>query len=365
MLAIIKTSWKPVGVFLGALTLTVALGVALSAVGCGGREEGTASPVARNQAPAPEAVPAHTGTAPGEEPTTGAAVAGVDDPAGAGTSPMENEAREQAGSEDPGSFAEAKALLEEGRYDDAAEHFAVWTKEHPESAWGHTMLGLSLWKAGRWEDAEAAFHAAVERDPMHLEGRTNLARVLIDEGRFRDARVVAEQAAALDPRSADAQRVLGRAYQNLNRNEEAKAAYRRAVRLDPGDAWSMNNLGLLYLQGGQAEQALPPLARAVQVDGTVAVFRNNLGLALERTGHFRAAAGTYAAALDADPGHNRAAANLARVRLLDDLPGTEPVDLAALAGRFEQDMAQARAGLPGAGARAEVAQEVPSESSSQ
>jgi Flp pilus assembly protein TadD len=103
----------------------------------------------------------------------------------------------------------------------------------------------------------------------------------------------------------------------------------------------MNNLGLILIQEGRPTEALPPLARATRLDPGVAVFQNNLGAALERSGHLMEAAGAYRAAVDADASHDRAEANLARVKDLPDAPGTPEVDLAALAARFESEMASA------------------------
>ncbi len=348
MRTLIKDSWKPVALFVGSLALAVLLGLALSLVGCGK----SGSDIASNQelqtpagardvagSPAvetPEVAAASSGTVTADpdrddagdgngfdNDDTGSTGTGVEPPAG------------------PVTYETSLTLYREGRYDAAAEHFAAFSEEHPDNPWARYMLGISYWKAGRYEDAESALRVSAERDPSFVKSRINLARLLLDAGRAKEARSEAEKATELDPRSSEAQNVLGRAYHMLNRNDEAVHAYRRAAVLDPGNAWAMNNLGLILIQEGRPTEALPPLARATRLEPGVAVFQNNLGAALERSGHMKAAAGAYRAAVDADASHDRARANLARVADLPDAPGTPDVDLAALAGRFESEIASA------------------------
>lgn len=66
----------------------------------------------------------------------------------------------------------------------------------------------------------------------------------------------------------------------------------------------------------------------------VAIFHNNLGTALEKTGHFTAAAEAYRAALAVEGTYGPAATNLSRVEQLKEDPAAQPVDLAALAKTF-------------------------------
>lgn len=240
------------------------------------------------------------------------------------------------------TFEEAESAYREKRYGDAVSLFTAYTGQQPENAWGHYMLGLSAWKTGEHDTAEQAFERALERDPEHVKSLINLSRVFLDTGRPEDAIERIEEALLIDGESSDAFRLLGRARHQLGLVEEAIDAYWEAIVLDDGDVWSMNNLGYVLILEGRFEEALPPLARATELRKDVSAFQNNLGIALERTGHVTGAADAYRAALQADSTHEKASVNLARVVGLEDDPEKDPVDLAALALQFIEEVERVR-----------------------
>jgi Flp pilus assembly protein TadD len=233
----------------------------------------------------------------------------------------------------PASFGDGEAAYQAGNFGEAARVFEQYTGEKPDNAWGHYMLGLSAWKAGDSAKAEMAFEKALALDPDHKKSLVNLSRVLIEQSRFEDALVKLTRAGELESTSAEVQRLLGRTFHGQGKPDEAIAAYRRAIELDDMDVWSMNNLGFLYLEQGRPQEAILPLSRAVELKKDVATFHNNLGMALEHTGRYTAAAAEYNSALEADPGHEKAKLNLARVQAVKVIV-EEPFDLEATAKRF-------------------------------
>jgi predicted Zn-dependent protease len=235
-------------------------------------------------------------------------------------------------------YDDGETAFRAGQYRDAENLFSTYVQRRPENPWGHYMLGLSAWKAGDLARAEEAFERALTLDPQHRKSLLNSARVLLELHRPQDALERVEGALATESRSAEALRLLGRVRAELGRTDEAIDAYQRAVALDDKDAWAMNNLGLLYIQLGRYEEALPPLARATQLRGKSPIFQNNLAVALERVGYFEAARAAYEAALAADSTYAKASVGLARVRERRDDPELEPVELAALAARFQEDV---------------------------
>lgn len=236
------------------------------------------------------------------------------------------------------TYEEAEAAYLERRYDEAEELFILYTRCNEGNPWGHYMLGLSAWKTGDLKTAHAAFEQAVGLDPNHMKSYLNLSRVLIDMNRAEEALTKIDMALAIDPESNDGHRLQGRAFHELGRNEEAIAAYRRAIQIDGEDAWSMNNLSLILIERNECEAALPALARAVELRDDVAIFQNNLGMALERTGRIRAAEDAYRIATVLDGSYEHAAMNLARVAEVLEDPAVEPVDLAAVARRFQEEI---------------------------
>ena len=209
----------------------------------------------------------------------------------------------------------------------------------PTTASGFYTVGRTAWKAGDLARAESAFVQALALDSTHVRSRLYLSRVLIESGRAGDALQHIEAAITLDSTSSEPLRLLGRAYEVLGRSDEAIGAYKRAIFRNPEDVWSLNNLGSLYIKLGRSEEALGPIARALELEKSVAIFHNNLGSALEKTGHYVAAIEAYRGALAVEGTYGPAAKNLSRVELLKEDPATQPVDLAALAKQFVDQIA--------------------------
>ena len=238
----------------------------------------------------------------------------------------------------PVAFEEAEAVYREGRYGEATARFSAYVEGKPENAWGHYLLGLSAWKAGETERAEAAFGKALELDSKHLKSWLNLSRVLLETGRPDEALDHLGRALELDSGSAEVYRLIGRARHDRGQVDDAIVAYRTAVSLDDQDAWALNNLGVLFIEQGLPGDAIGALARAVDLRPDVAVFHNNLGMALERWGYFEAAQDQYRLAVESDPGHARAGANLRRIERRGDEEGLPPLDLPTLAREFLEEV---------------------------
>ena len=240
------------------------------------------------------------------------------------------------------SYEEAEAAYYERRYEAATEMFTQYTARKRQNPWGHYMLGLSAWKSGDHVKSIEAFELALEIDPKHVKSWVNLSRVLLDDERPDDAIAKIEEAIALDPESNTGYRLKGRALHQLHRKAEAVVAYQRAIELNDEDIWSMNNLGLTYIEVGQFEDALPPLARAVEIESGVPLFYNNLGMVLERLGHYREAEAAYQTAVDLDDTYFNAASNLSRISDVLEDPAIQPIDLAAAAQRFVDQISEWR-----------------------
>lgn len=216
------------------------------------------------------------------------------------------------------TYATSELAFHEGRYAEAADMFAQYCGQHPGNAWGHYMLGLSLWKADRDVDAAAAFEAALVQKPDHVKSLVNLARVQLELDRPEAALASIELAIELAPEGSDARRVLGRVQHTLGRLDEATATYRRALELNGDDAWALNNLALVWIEQEQFAAALPALARASELAPDAAVIRNNLGTALEASGRLTQAREQFE--LAADLGSDRGEQSLIRLQAttLDD-----------------------------------------------
>jgi tetratricopeptide (TPR) repeat protein len=238
----------------------------------------------------------------------------------------------------PVTYERAESTYHSGNFAEATQLFSSYSGDRPDDAWGHYMLGMSAWKSGDLDRALDAFDRSIELDPSHSKSLFNSSRVLLEQGEGKDAIERIEKALAQDSASNEGLRLLARAHYQLGQVDQAIAAYQKALAIDGRDVWSMNNLGLIYIEQDRSRDALPPLARAVQLRSNAPVFQNNLGVALERSGYPEAAAKAFEAALKADSTYSKAAVALARVTDGSQQPETEPVDLEALALRFQSEI---------------------------
>jgi predicted Zn-dependent protease len=238
----------------------------------------------------------------------------------------------------PVTYEKAESTFAAGSYSEATELFTAYSGGNPENPWGHYMLGMSAWRTGDHDRAMSAFDRALELDPDHRKSLFNGSRVLLETGQAKEALERIEKGLTKEPMSNEGLRLLGRARYQLGQVNEAIDAYRRALVIDDQDVWSMNNLGLIYIEQNQSTEALPPLARAVELRGNAPVFQNNLAVALERSGYPVAAAKAYEVAIGVDSTYTKASVGLSRVTDGSQQSESDPVDLTALADRFEAEI---------------------------
>lgn len=239
----------------------------------------------------------------------------------------------------PVTYETAEAAYHAGDYAEAVDLFDRYATDNPDNVWGLYMLGLSAWKAGDNDLADEALADARELRPDHLKSAVNHARVLLDMDRDVDAQAAVSAALAVDPDDPAGRRLQARLDHRAGRLEASATGYESLLREHGDDVWALNNLGLILIEQERFDEALAPLARAASLDAA-ACIHNNLGLALERNGRFGQAAEAFAASLEQDADHVRAAASLARVSGLTDDPSLPVLDLAAVAAGFMAESAE-------------------------
>jgi GT2 family glycosyltransferase/Flp pilus assembly protein TadD len=168
------------------------------------------------------------------------------------------------------------ALQNEGKPDEAVDHFARAVDAAPDMAEARMAYGIGLFAAGRIEEATAAFeqaadldtsspepynslgcmafqlgdfdtaifhfHNALERDERHLMAQKNLADVYIQQGAYWDAITMLERVLTDDPEDVEAFLAIGNCYYRLQGFESAIMAYEQALQLDPDNQDASDNL---------------------------------------------------------------------------------------------------------------------------
>lgn len=144
-------------------------------------------------------------------------------------------------------LALGKALLQDGKVDEAVRELQEATRNDPQSGEAHYQLGLALARAGRQQEATA--EVGKGRELSAADERNQNANLDIDEGRTALEKGELEQAAAkfqhavkIQPDSSAAQHYLGVVLEKQGDVEGAAAAYQRASDLNPGDSSSRKAL---------------------------------------------------------------------------------------------------------------------------
>ena len=238
----------------------------------------------------------------------------------------------------------AVALQEDGRLDEAIEHYRRSAELRSDYAPAYNNMGTALRATGRVEDAVAAYRRALDAMPDYADAHYNLANALLDQNRPLEAADHLRVARQLLPSSAGVHNNLGKALAEQGRFEEATTELRQAVALEPDSARAHRNLGNVLASRGDLNEALAHLQRAFEIDpsdgeagydfGTlllqrgrvdeaVSVFRlvirqrpdyaeayNNLGIALGSQGRLPEAIEQFEQALRLKPGFADARGNL-------------------------------------------------------
>jgi Flp pilus assembly protein TadD len=89
------------------------------------------------------------------------------------------------------------ALLQVGKYDDAAEHLREAARLKPTAERIRNNLGVALFSAGRFDEAAAEFQEVVEKNPQMWQAHDNLGRALRLAGRAEEAQRHIDEAARL------------------------------------------------------------------------------------------------------------------------------------------------------------------------
>jgi tetratricopeptide (TPR) repeat protein len=149
-------------------------------------------------------------------------------------------------------LALGKALLHEGKVDDALTQLQEATRLDPESGEAHYQLGLALARSGRQSDATAEVQKG--RQLSGADERNQNADLDISEGRSAFQAGELEAAAAkfrhaikLAPDSAAAHRYLAMVLEKQGDIADALVSYRKAVDLNPGDSAARQSLNRLTL----------------------------------------------------------------------------------------------------------------------
>lgn len=234
-----------------------------------------------------------------------------------------------------------RALLAEGRVDEALEQARYAVARDPELATARFNLGIALARAGQLDEAERELRESRRLEPaFEPDVLGELGTIAAWRGDLDGAERLMLLSIALDPDQALVHHNLGLVRRLQGRLDEAIVKYRDALRLDPDSVAFQNDLAYALALDGRAQEARNRYQAALALDPD---FEPSL----------RALAWLLATHPDAAVRDGGEALRLARHALeLAPEPDADLLDILAAAqaevGRFEQAAATAEKALAAA-----------------
>lgn len=254
------------------------------------------------------------------------------------------------------TLAQAHALHQEGRLDEAAAAYRQILQEEPDSFKAHNNLGTVLEDQEKFEEAVAsykralalesshslihynlghalqakksmkdaadAYLAALEIDPDHLKCKFNLGMIRHQQGRLDSAIEWYSQVTESAPEFGKAHEYLGKALFDKGAFRDALASHRRRVQIDPEDDAAHFSVGICLGVLGNLEDARDSFQRALALRPMAATYEH-LGRILRQMGDRDGAAAIYRQWLVAQP-ENPAAKHMLTAATGEDVPAKAP-----------------------------------------
>jgi Flp pilus assembly protein TadD len=180
---------------------------------------------------------------------------------------------------DPGGadarFARGNALMQAGRFAEAATSYAQSLELAPGNAQAHNNLAVAFAEQRLFDRAIPHYREALRLDPGYAEAHYNLGNALRELARYGEAVACYDRALALRPDWAGGHCNRGLALAAQGQQAAAEAAYRAALALTPDYAEAQNNLGLALQLQGRLEDARAHFDRAVELAPEFASPRAN------------------------------------------------------------------------------------------
>ncbi|HMI53416.1 MAG TPA: tetratricopeptide repeat protein [Candidatus Saccharimonadales bacterium] len=157
---------------------------------------------------------------------------------------------------DPDQLLElARSLLKDGHASDAEKQVRAHLQLKPDSAKGHYLLGLILFKQGKAVESLAEYTEAAKYQSPSSQDLKIVALDYVLLGNFAEADNWLTRATIWNPRDAEAWYHLGRTKYNESHFARAVSAFQRCLELDPVNIKAEANLGLSLAALGRSAEA--------------------------------------------------------------------------------------------------------------
>ncbi len=202
-------------------------------------------------------------------------------------------------------------LRDDGRLDEAAQHFREMLRIDPQDADATGKLAVTYTRLGRPDEAIRQYESALRLKPNDASIENDLAAAFVSAGRRDEAAAHFERALRLQPGFADANYNFGNLLFNLGRPAEAVERYRAALQAKPDQPSAEHNLGAAYLALGRNDEAASHFTAALRLRPDYFEAHFNLATVLANQGKLPEAIQRFQEAIRLRPNHAGARSALA------------------------------------------------------
>jgi Flp pilus assembly protein TadD len=173
-------------------------------------------------------------------------------------------------------------LVEQGRLEEAIEHFSTAIAISPEDHFVHTSFGIVMSKMGKSDKAVWYLRKALDLKSGYTEAQIALAKVFADIGKINESVHYYSEALHTKPDNAEAHIGMGTIRAEQGNLTEAISHFVEAVKIEPNNATACYNLGFSLMLTGKTTAGIWYLDRAVHLEPDTFEARFNLGVALAK-----------------------------------------------------------------------------------
>lgn len=202
----------------------------------------------------------------------------------------------------------AKANMDGGRYQQAADLLEGLYKEYPKQFRYSYNLARCLFLQRRYQECETLLAELRSQPENYYRPMLKLmeGRVFLELGQAKKAMRHFKELEKGSLTIAELPNNLGRAYLGMKRYKDALKAFERALKLNSGNPTNYQGIGVCYLHLGQYEKAADAFLQAVGLNFNLPYAHHQLGMCLYHLGLYSDAANAFQVALSQAPGINKA-----------------------------------------------------------
>ena len=145
-------------------------------------------------------------------------------------------------------------------------------------------IGVALMEQLKFEKAAQRFQKLVSLDPQFIPGHVNLGIARFYQQEYEEAAQSFQKALRIDSDQIQSLYMTGLIHRNRADSAGALGSFRRVVAIDPDDPSANYFLGLLYRREREFEKATSYLRKTIELQPFNASARYNLAIALQRSG---------------------------------------------------------------------------------